>query len=220
VDVCFRFISGIIVAFGMHLHDAPWLLAIPVFLGAYLLGSIAFSVIICRLFGIPDPRLAGSGNAGATNVLRLGNRKAAAATLIGDLLKGAVAVWVARSISHDLWVLGAAMVGVVLGHLYPIFFHFRGGKGVATSIGVLIGVYWCLGLTVAVVWLGMLRFTRIASVASLSAAVVAPLAAYYFLTPDWIWPISILSALQIWKHRGNIKRLCAGTEPKVNLSKK
>jgi len=198
----------------------PLILGAPTFLAAYLLGSLAFSVIACRALGLPDPRTVGSGNAGATNVLRSGNRVAALATLLGDVLKGLLAICLARSISHNFWVVGAAMVGVVFGHLYPIFFRFKGGKGVATSMGVLTGLYWVLGLSVVLLWLLALAFTRRASAASLVAALAAPVLGYYVLMPEWLWPISILSLLQIWKHRANLWRLCQGTEPKISFIKK
>lgn len=188
---------------------------------AYLLGSIPFAIVSSRLFGLEDPRRYGSGNPGATNVLRSGNKAAAALTLIGDCLKGWLAVWAASRLGFD--ALGAALAGIAafLGHVFTIFLRFNGGKGVATALGVLAGVDWRIALTSLVVWLLVAFGSRYSSAGALAAAIVAPLAAAVFLG---VGPIVVvlagMSAVLIWRHAANIKRLIAGTEGRIGGKKK
>ena len=180
----------------------------------YLLGSIPFGLILTRLTGAGDLRSIGSGNIGATNVLRTGHKGLAAATLLFDLAKGAVAVVLARHFAGD----GAAALGgaaAVLGHCFPVWLRYKGGKGVATLMGVALGLAWPIGLAYAVVWLGMLAITRISSLGGMSAAVVAPFAALALGMRSEAAVLAGLTALVLWLHRANIGRLREGTEPRV-----
>ena len=157
--------------------------AVALVLGAYLIGSVSFAVLVSKLMKLPDPYSYGSGNPGATNVLRTGNKKAAILTLIGDCLKGFVALVVAKVIVQDQevsqWVFALVAFAVFLGHVFPIFHGFRGGKGVATAAGVLFGIHWILGLAALSTWLIMAFFFRYSSLAALTTAIFAPLFAYY-----------------------------------------
>ena len=194
-------------------------------LAAYLIGSIPFAVVVSRLLGMADPRSYGSGNPGATNVLRSGNKLAAALTLVGDALKGWLAVWLAETFAPSFGLgsiaLPAAGLAAFLGHLYPIFLGFKGGKGVATAAGVLIGAKGLLGLAVLGVWLGIALTLRYSSLAAVCAALAAPILAYVFgLDTDWIVAIAVMSALLLWRHRDNIRRLLAGQESRIGSKKK
>jgi glycerol-3-phosphate acyltransferase PlsY len=193
----------------------PFLMAKITFIFAYLIGSLAFSIISARIMGLPDPRTIGSGNAGATNMLRTGNKLAAAITLIGDLLKGVLPVGVACHYSQNPIIISAAMLGVFFGHLYPIFFGFKGGKGVATTVGILIGLHWPLGLTMAGIWLATLAITRISSLAALVTAFISPIMTYYWIGTAFAVPVLVIALLQFWKHRSNIERLLTNKEPSV-----
>ena len=184
------------------------------FVLGYLLGSIPFGLVLTKLAGTQDLRSIGSGNIGATNVLRTGRKGLAAATLLFDLAKGAVAVVLARHFAGD----GAAALGgaaAVLGHCFPVWLRFKGGKGVATLMGVALGLAWPIGLAYAVVWLGMLAITRISSLGGMSAAVVAPFAALALGMRSEAAVLAGLTALVLWLHRANIGRLREGTEPRV-----
>ncbi len=180
---------------------------------AYLLGSIPFGVVLTRLGGAGDLRQIGSGNIGATNVLRTGRKGLAAATLLLDGAKGAVAVLIAAWWDPTLapWAAGASF----LGHLYPVWLKFRGGKGVATMLGVSLALYWPAGLAFALVWLAMLGLSRMSSVGGLSGAVAAPVAAAAGGQSDAVLVMLGMAALVVWKHRDNITRILDGTEPKV-----
>ncbi len=189
-------------------------------IAAYLIGSISFAVVMSRLFGLSDPRTYGSKNPGATNVLRSGNKKAAIATLIGDAVKGWFAVWLAIRLAPQYGVeeFGIALVAlaVFLGHLYPIFFKFVGGKGVATALGVLFGISIWLGLGTLVTWLVIAYAFRYSSLAALIAAVFAPF--FYGLMEgvDALFvAVVVMSALLIWRHSKNISNLLAGKESKI-----
>jgi glycerol-3-phosphate acyltransferase PlsY len=182
----------------------------------YLLGSIPFGVILTRLFGAGDLRQIGSGNIGATNVLRTGRKGLAAATLLLDLLKGAAAVWMAEAIWPGFGVLGGAAAFV--GHCYPVWLKFRGGKGVATLMGIVLALHWPSGLVFAGVWLGLLGALRISSVAGMVAAISAPVSAALMTRFDIVMPLVALALIVLWKHRENIERLMAGTEPRVGRS--
>jgi len=187
---------------------------------AYLLGSIATAVIVSRLFGLPDPRTIGSGNPGATNVLRTGNKLAALATLIGDLLKGLIPVLVARALDAGDLIIALTALAAFIGHLFPVFFQFKGGKGVATALGVLLGLSPWLGLSTLGVWL-LIAFTlRYSSLAALTAALAAPLIGWLLhLDSAILITISLMSALLIWRHIGNIQRLLRGEESRIGQKK-
>ena len=184
---------------------------------AYLIGSVSFAVVISRAFGLPDPHDYGSGNPGATNVLRTGNKVAAALTLVGDGMKGWLAVVLAQQFgpAFDVaaWTVPAVALAVFLGHLFPVFHGFKGGKGVATAAGILLAMHWPLGLALAVVWAVMALGFKISSLAALTAALLAPLGAFYVFgntLAAWIWvPIA---ALLFWRHRANIRQLIEGRE--------
>jgi glycerol-3-phosphate acyltransferase PlsY len=187
---------------------------------AYLIGSLSFAVIVSRLYGLPDPQTYGSGNPGATNVLRTGRKSAAVFTLLGDALKGFVVVWIARHFAVD-WGLDAtdialAALAVFAGHLFPVYFGFKGGKGVATAAGILLALSLWLGLAVAAVWLIVLGATRYSSGSSLAAAAAAPVLSGLILGWNAIAAaVLAMTALIFYRHRANIRRLLAGTESKV-----
>ncbi|GBL47304.1 acyl-phosphate:glycerol-3-phosphate O-acyltransferase PlsY [Sulfuriferula multivorans] len=187
---------------------------------AYLIGSLSFAVIVSRLFGLPDPRKHGSGNPGATNMLRTGRKSAAALTLIGDMSKGWLAVYLARyfGAQHGVEITATygAAVAVFLGHLYPIFFGFKGGKGVATALGILFAISPWLGLAALASWLIVFALTRISSLAALTAATLAPILVSYLIGGTLpVAALCIISALIFWRHRTNIHRLLAGEEGRV-----
>ncbi len=183
----------------------------------YLLGSIPFGVLLTRWGGAGDLRSIGSGNIGATNVLRTGRKELAAATLVLDLLKGAAAVWIVRAWAPDYAVLAAA--AAFAGHCYPVWLRFRGGKGVATLMGIVLALHWPLGLVYAAVWLGLLAALRISSAAGMAAAVSAPVAAAVFGRFDVVPLLIALALIVVWKHRENIERLLEGTEPRIGKSR-
>ena len=188
---------------------------IPLIAG-YLLGSIASAVLVSRAMGLEDPRQRGSGNPGATNVLRHYGRKAAAMTLAGDVIKGIIPVLIARAMEAPDLVIAGAGLAAFLGHLFPVFFGFKGGKGVATFIGVLFASYWMLGLAFIGTWLLMAALFRYSSLSGMSAAVLTPLYAWILLpSPAYVICFSVMSALLIWRHRSNISNLMAGTEDKI-----
>jgi glycerol-3-phosphate acyltransferase PlsY len=179
----------------------------------YLLGSIPFGLLLTRAFGTEDLRSIGSGNIGATNVLRTGRKGLAAATLVLDGLKGFLAVWLAWR-----WFPVAAplaALGAVLGHCFPLWLKFKGGKGVATTLGVTLGLAWQIGLAYALIWLAIVALTRISSLAGMSAALAAPLAAWLTGHGAFAPVLAAIAVLVLWLHRANIARLRAGTEPKV-----
>ena len=191
---------------------------------AYLIGSISFAVVVSKCMRLPDPHSYGSGNPGATNVLRTGNKRAAVLTLLGDALKGFVAVVLARMIlgqdaltsSLNSWILCGVVVAVFLGHLFPIFHGFKGGKGVATACGILFGINWILGLATLATWIIVAKFMRYSSLAALAAAVFGPI---YFVFLFGFHPMGIalliVCALLIWRHRSNIRNLMNGTESRI-----
>lgn len=185
--------------------------------GAYLIGSVSFAVAVSRAFGLPDPHAYGSGNPGATNVLRTGNRLAAALTLLGDCVKGYVAVVIAQHLAPALdaagWTAAAAALAVFVGHLYPAFHRFAGGKGVSTAAGVVFALHWPLGLALTVVWLAMAFGFKISSLAALITAVLLPLGMFYSKgTGAEAWISVAIAALLFWRHRSNIRQLLAGRE--------
>ena len=197
---------------------------------AYLLGSLSFAVIVSKFMGLSDPRSYGSKNPGATNVLRSGNKKAAVLTLLFDAVKGwvPVAALLHYGAAYGLaeGIAAAAGLAAFLGHLFPIFFKFEGGKGVATALGVLMGVSPLLGLAVAITWLGIAWYFRYSSLAALLAAVLAPV--YYAMASDGLWwnfngaifgMLCVMGVLLVWRHRDNVNRLLAGTETKLGAKK-
>lgn len=194
--------------------------ALFIAIAAYLIGSVSFAVVVSRAFGLPDPHEYGSGNPGATNVLRTGNKKAALLTLVGDGLKGYVAVALAQILAAQLgapaWTVAAACVAVFVGHLYPVFHRFRGGKGVATGAGIVFALHWPLGLVLTAVWLVLAYGFKISSIAGLVAAVLMPLGMYYVrgVAPE-TWAMLPIAVLLLWRHRGNIQRLLGGAEGRI-----
>jgi glycerol-3-phosphate acyltransferase PlsY len=180
----------------------------------YLLGSIPFGLILTRLAGTGDIRSVGSGNIGATNVLRTGRKGLAAATLLGDMLKGAVAVLIMRKIGGIDPALAAGFAAVV-GHVFPVWLNFKGGKGVATYIGVLVAVSWPVALSFAIVWAAVAALSRYSSLAGLIATAFTPLLLWVFVRGNADWVFALLAALVWYMHRGNISRLMSGTEPKI-----
>lgn len=192
--------------------------SIGALLAGYALGSIPFGLLLTHSAGLGDVRQIGSGNIGATNVLRTGNKGLAAATLLLDLAKGFIPVFLAARWFPQL--AGLVALGAVVGHCFPVWLGFRGGKGVATTAGVCFGLGWPIGLAYALVWAGMLALTRISSLAGMSAAVAAPVAAYA-LEQDRAFPFLVaIAALVIWLHRANITRLRNGAEPKLGGGKR
>ncbi|MEQ8306008.1 MAG: glycerol-3-phosphate 1-O-acyltransferase PlsY [Hoeflea sp.] len=192
---------------------SPTIMAAALLFG-YLCGSIPFGLVLTRMAGLGDVRKIGSGNIGATNVLRTGNKKLAAATVLGDALKGTVAVLVAG------WFAGleAALIaglGAFLGHLYPVWLKFKGGKGVATYLGVLLGLAPLIVLVFAAVWLGMAKLFRYSSLAALAAAIAVPVALYLYGRPEIGSLFVVLSLITFLKHHENIRRLMAGTESRI-----
>jgi glycerol-3-phosphate acyltransferase PlsY len=197
------------------------LLLIPM---AYLIGSVSFAVVVSKCMRLPDPHSYGSGNPGATNVLRTGNKLAAVLTLLGDALKGYFAVMLARvllgdeSLSSTLgsWVLCGVVIAVFLGHLFPVFHGFKGGKGVATACGILFGINWVLGLATLSTWLIVAFFLRYSSLAALSAAIFGPIYFVFLFGPQPMgFALLVVSLLLIWRHRSNIQNLLNGTESRL-----
>ena len=184
--------------------------------GAYLLGSISFAVLVSKVMGLPDPHTYGSKNPGATNVLRTGNKVAAVLTLVGDAAKGGVAVWLASYFTGELAAVGLA---AFLGHLYPVFHRFQGGKGVATAAGVLLVLDWRVGLGTIVTWLVIAFALRYSSLAALVAAIFAPLATAFLLDLKSALFVAVMSGFLVWRHKTNIQRLLAGTEPRLGAKK-
>ncbi len=191
-----------------------------IIIGAYLIGSVSFAVVVSRLYGLPDPHAYGSGNPGATNVLRTGNKAAAALTLVGDGAKGFVAVFIAQRVAPALdaaaWTVAASSLAVFLGHLYPVFHRFAGGKGVATAAGIVFAWHWPLGLALGVVWLTIAYGFRISSLAALTTAVLMPLGMFYVAGPAPVaWASVAIALLLFWRHRANIRQLLSGSERSI-----
>ncbi len=189
-------------------------LALSMIIFAYLLGSVSSAVLICRLLKLPDPRKHGSHNPGATNVLRIGGKLAAAAVLLLDMLKGAIPVWSGYYLDIDPLALGLIGISACLGHIYPIFFHFRGGKGVATALGAVAPIGWGLTSLLGVTWLTAAMITRYSSLAAIITALLAPFYVWLF-KPLYTLPVAMLCCLVVLRHHENIRRLMDGTEPKI-----
>ena len=187
-----------------------------VVLVAYLIGSIASAILVCRAMGLPDPRGEGSGNPGATNVLRIGGKAAAALTLAGDVLKGVLPVLLASGLSRSPAVEAIAALAAFLGHLYPLYFRFRGGKGMATALGAIAALAWPVACTMCAIWLAVAAATRYSSLASMTAAIGAPIAALWLAPhPANVGVLAIVAGLLLWRHRGNVRRLLRGTESRI-----
>jgi glycerol-3-phosphate acyltransferase PlsY len=190
-------------------------------LGAYLLGSIPFAILVSRAMGLADPRTYGSGNIGATNVLRSGNRRAAILTLLGDAAKGWVAVLVALLLGASVEIVALVAFCAFLGHVFPVWLRFNGGKGVATAAGVLIAIDWRLGLATIVAWLVVVFATRYSSLAAIVASFFAPVATWYlFGVGPLLYAVIGMAALLIFRHKANIAKLARGEESKIGASKK
>ena len=212
------------------MNEYPLLAAAALVVLAYLIGSVPFAVVVSRLMGLQDPRTYGSRNPGATNVLRTGNKAAAALTLAGDAAKGWFAVWLAQYLAGDLGLTSRAIalvaLAVFLGHLYPVFLRFAGGKGVATALGVLLALQPLLALAVVATWLAVAVFLRYSSLAAIVAALFAPV--YYVFGSGVAWyaspplgvAIGVISLLLIYRHRANIARLVQGTESRIGSGRK
>jgi glycerol-3-phosphate acyltransferase PlsY len=187
---------------------------LPVF--AYLLGSVSSAIVIARLFGLKDPREVGSGNPGATNILRYGGKKAAILTLLGDVLKGAVPVLIAHLLGADSLILALTMLAAFLGHVFPVFHGFKGGKGVATAFGALAAMNGWVGLALVGSWLVMAVTTRYSSLSAITVSVLAPVYVWVFTrNPELILATGIMALFLLWRHRSNIQKLLAGTETKI-----
>ena len=185
-------------------------------IAGYLFGSISSAIIVCKLMRLPDPRTQGSNNPGATNVLRFGGKKAAAIVLVGDMVKGVIPVLAARLLGAEALVLAAVGFAAFIGHLYPVFFNFRGGKGVATAFGVFAALSWQVGLAVAVTWLVVAKVFRISSLAALIAAMLAPLYIWWLTAEGhWLGMSIAMSVILIWRHLSNIQNLLHGKEGSI-----
>ena len=192
------------------------ILDVVIVIGAYLLGSISSAILVCRLMGLPDPRTFGSNNPGATNVLRLGGKKAAAITLLGDSLKGLIPLLIGHGFERAEPTMAATGLAAFLGHLYPVFFGFKGGKGVATALGVQFGLHWMIGTGVAAVWLFVAKVMHISSLAALVSMALAPLIVWLvWPSPFLLWMQLAITATLIWRHRSNIRKLLSGDEGKI-----
>jgi len=185
---------------------------------AYLVGSISSAILICKLLGLPDPRTTGSKNPGATNVLRLSNKLTAISVLVFDVLKGGLPVWGAYFLGIEPWALGIIGVAACLGHMFPIFFSFKGGKAVATALGVLLPLGFGLGGLLIITWLIVAKVTRYSSLAAMVTVSLAPLYTW-LLKPLYVYPVFMISVLIIFRHKDNIFRLLKGEESKISSTK-
>ncbi len=189
-------------------------------LAGYLLGSVSSAIIVCRLLGLPDPRTQGSNNPGATNVLRIGGKKAAAMTLLGDSLKGLIPLVLAHALGLGPAGLAATGLAAFLGHIYPVFFGFQGGKGVATALGIQFGLYWPVGLSVAAIWLFMAMVLKISSLSAHYSMALAPVILWYFWDEPWLIAMQILISLIIfWRHKSTIQNMISGAEGRISTRK-
>lgn len=193
-------------------------LALVMIIVAYLLGSISSAVLICRILRLPDPRGVGSNNPGATNVLRIGGKKAAAAVLLCDMLKGTIPVWGGYFLDIEPVILGVIAIAACLGHMYPLFFHFKGGKGVATALGAIAPIGLDLTGMIIATWLSVAFLFRYSSLAAIVTVLLAPFYTW-MIKPQYTLPVAMLCCLIVFRHHQNIKRLIDGTEPKVGEKK-
>lgn len=183
-------------------------------IAAYLIGSISFGILMSKAFGLPDPRTVGSGNPGATNVARSGKKLPAILTLLGDAFKGWLPVWLALQSNMLMWVVAAVGLAVFLGHLYPIYHRFKGGKGVATALGVMLAISPLLGLAALLTWIVVFAISRYSSLGAIVAAALSPVYAWFLLSAyrDYIITVAVMSIFLIWRHRSNIQKLLSGNE--------
>ncbi len=187
---------------------------------SYLIGSLSSAIILCKLAGLPDPRTEGSGNPGATNVMRIGGKKLAALTLVGDLLKGLIPVVAAWLLNQSPLTVSLIAIAAFLGHLFPLFFGFKGGKGVATALGAILGLNYLVALCALAVWIIIFVITKISSLSALIAAVSAPIFLYFFnASSEIVWAVIFMDILLIYRHKGNIQRLLKGEEGKLKAKK-
>jgi glycerol-3-phosphate acyltransferase PlsY len=191
---------------------SPFILLIIV--ASYLLGSVSSAVVISRLKQLPDPRQQGSKNPGATNVLRIGGKRVAAMVLFFDMLKGMIPVWSSYYLGMEPVILGFIAIATCLGHIYPIFFHFRGGKGVATALGAIAPIGLSLTSMIVATWLSVALLFRFSSLASIASAILAPFYTW-IINPQYTLPVAMLCCLILFRHRENMKRLMSGIEPKI-----
>jgi len=194
-------------------------IALGMIIFAYLCGSISSAILVCKLAGLPDPRTSGSGNPGATNVLRIGGKAAAAAVLIFDVAKGMLPVWIAFLLHVAPIYLGLTAIAACLGHIYPVFFHFRGGKGVATAFGAIAPIGWDLTGLMTGTWLLTVLLSGYSSLGAIISALIAPFYVWWF-KPQFTFPVSMLSCLILLRHHDNIQRLWRGQENRVWKRKK
>ncbi len=181
---------------------------------AYLIGSISFGIIFSKLFGLPDPRTVGSGNIGATNIARSGKKLPAILTLLGDALKGWLSVWLALQSNMLMWVVAAVGLAVFFGHLFPIYHRFKGGKGVATALGLMLAVSPMLGLACLLTWALVFAISRLSSLSAIVAAAASPFFAAWLLLPykNYVLMVLVMAVMLVWRHKSNIQKLLAGTE--------
>lgn len=187
--------------------------------GAYLLGSISSAILVCRILRLPDPRVEGSKNPGTTNVLRIGGRFAAALTLLGDAAKGAIPVLLVKIVTVNPWIISVTLFAAIMGHMYPLFFQFKGGKGIATIIGGLLALSPLLGGIFLFTWAMIFVLTRYSSLSAIVAIAMMPAWAWWFLDKRYMPGLTLLALIILWKHRENIKRLATGKETKSTFKK-
>jgi acyl phosphate:glycerol-3-phosphate acyltransferase len=186
---------------------------------AYLMGSFCSAIVVCKMMGLPDPRTQNSGNPGVANVLRIGGKRAAAITFFGDVLKGTIPVLLARLFQVEGFALALVGLAAFLGHLYPIFFKFKGGKGVATAFGALIALAPYASLLAIITWLIVALIFRYFSLAAIVTAIIVPIYIFVYSSASYLLPVIVMMLMIVWKHSDNIQRLLKGTERKISLSK-
>ena len=205
----------------MDTLQQPIILILAYALFGYLLGSLSTAIITCKIMRLPDPRTVGSNNPGATNVLRSGGKKAAAITLIGDMLKGAVPVLIITALNASPLAIAITGLAAFSGHVFPVYYHFKGGKGVATLLGVLLATHWMAGLGTIGVWLLTAFIFKYSSLAALVAALLAPVQIWYFTgSTEMTICMAIMSLVLFWRHKSNIQNLMTGEESKIGAKKK
>lgn len=195
------------------------LITLTLILASYLLGSICTAIIVCKALGFPDPREEGSSNPGTTNVLRIAGKGPAALTLLGDVLKCVVPVLIGHQLNLSWMALGFVGLAAFIGHLFPIFFKFEGGKGVATAFGFAIALDWKLGLATVLCWIGVAAITRYSSLAALITWAIAPALAWYLIDHDLVFSFAPMSLMLIYRHKENIRKLINGTESRIGKKK-
>ena len=192
------------------------IISILLTIGSYLIGSLSAAIIVCKVMSLPDPRTLGSRNPGATNILRIAGKKTASLVLLGDMLKGLVPLVLAQALHVEDNVMAAVGLAAFLGHLYPIYFGFHGGKGVATALGILLGLAWPLAVAVLATWLFIAKLFHVSSLSAIMAAIMAPIYTWWLLdSPPKLIMVIIISTMLLWRHRANIQRLLKGAEAKI-----